>query len=53
MSVGDMKGSRRRIKRLKSDGNFPKASGLSVSQSIDRNRETARRMAAASVKRSK
>lgn len=47
MSVGDIKGSRRRIKILKAEGHFPKKHGLSVSEMIIRNRTIAARMAKA------
>lgn len=45
MSVGDIKGSRRRMKILRALGHFPPKRGLSVSESIDRNRRIAARMA--------
>lgn len=41
MSVGDVKGYRRRQKILRQAGELPKKSGLSVSASIERNRRIA------------
>lgn len=45
MSVGDVKGSRRRFKQREKLGHTPKRSGLSVSESIARNKEIALRQA--------
>mgnify|MGYP007089694368 CR=1 FL=1 len=47
MSVGDIKGSRRRFKQLRREGHAPRAAGVSVSVSIER----ARKLAAAEQKR--
>lgn len=51
MSVGDNKGARRRIKILQRKGHYPKKSGLSVSESIARAKETALRMQKAAGKK--
>lgn len=53
MSVGDVKGSRRRFKIRQIQGHAPKPSGLSVAQSIARNREVALRMAKSSAGKKK
>lgn len=45
MSVGDIKGSRRRANILKAKGHFPPRRGLSVSEYIERNRAIAMRAA--------
>jgi len=50
MSVGDIKGSRRRIKQLRAVGHFPKRAGLTVAESIVRNRAQAARMLKAARK---
>ena len=38
MSIGDVKGSRRRFKTRRAEGHAPKPVGLSVSAMIERNR---------------
>lgn len=48
MSVGDIKGSRRRIKILKAKGHYPVAHNYSIAEAITRNRIVAARMAKAS-----
>jgi hypothetical protein len=53
MSVGDVKGFRRRMKVLAILGHAPKPSGLSVSESIAREREAAARAAKSAVKKKK
>lgn len=45
MSVGDIKGSRRRAKLLKRAGHFPKAPGMSVQALIQRNKDIASKAA--------
>lgn len=45
MSVGDIKGARRKAKQRERDGHAPRKQGLSVAQSIERNRAIAKRMA--------
>lgn len=47
MSVGDIKGSRRRNLLAKRRGHFPKPSGLNVMALIQRNKEIALRAAKA------
>lgn len=47
MSVGDVKGYRRRLKILRRMGHAPKKTELSVAGAIDRNRRIAARMAKA------
>lgn len=43
MAVGDVKGARRRIRALQRKGHAPVKSGLSVSESISRQKEIAAR----------
>lgn len=50
MSIGDIKGSRRRAKILKAKGHFPPKRGLSVSEYIERNRAIAQRAMKAAKK---
>lgn len=45
MSVGDIKGYRRRVKLLKRAGHFPKAPGMSVQALIQRGKDLAARAA--------
>lgn len=45
MSVGDIKGARRRTKLLKRKGHYPKVPGLSVQALIQRNKDVAARAA--------
>lgn len=47
MSVGDIKGYRRRFKIRQINGHAPRPAGRSVAQSIERNRIIAARMAKA------
>ena len=51
MSVGDIKGSRRRIKQLKAQGHFPRTTSLSFVASLQWEKDKARRMAAAATKK--
>lgn len=51
MSVGDIKGFRRRLKQAERAGHGSRRSGASVQESIARNRATAMRQAAASKKK--
>jgi hypothetical protein len=51
MSVGDVKGYRRRLKQMRNAGHAPKRSGLSVAASIDRNRRIALSMARVAKKK--
>ena len=51
MSVGDIKGSRRRFKVRQINGHAPTPKGVSVSALIERNRKIAQRMAAAATKK--
>lgn len=51
MSIGDIKGARRRFKKRQQLGHAPKPNGLSIAQSIERNREVARRQLAVKVKK--
>lgn len=50
MSVGDIKGARRRIKVLKQKGHFPRPASGSIAQSIAKAKELAARMAKAARK---
>ena len=45
MSVGDVKGSRRRFKVAQQQGHAPRAKGRSVSESVARERALAQRLA--------
>jgi len=51
MSVGDVKGFRRRLKTLEQKGHTPKRSHRSVSESIDHNRAVAARAAKSAKKK--
>ena len=51
MSVGDIKGYRRRFKARQIAGHAPRPAGRSVAESIERNRITAARMAKAAQKK--
>ena len=50
MSIGDVKGSRRRFKVRKAAGTAPKPVGMSVSAMIERNRQKAANAAKVSKK---
>lgn len=51
MSVGDIKGYRRRIRAFQKLGHFPRKSGRSVGESIEYNRRIAAKAAKASKKK--
>lgn len=51
MSIGDIKGARRRFKVRKAAGQAPKPAGLSVSAMIERNRQKAANQAKAAKKK--
>jgi hypothetical protein len=51
MSVGDIRGSRRRFKARIAAGHAPRPGQSSVAQSIDREKRKAMRIAAASKKK--
>lgn len=50
MSVGDVKGSRRRFKALVAKGHAPRPAGRSVAHSIEREKAKAARIAKAAKK---
>lgn len=51
MSVGDIKGFKRRLKTLQKSGHAPRKQGRSVSESIEYNRRQAARAASAMGKK--
>jgi len=53
MSVGDIKGARRRFREAQRNGHAPRPKGRSVADMIEKNRALAARAAKAAMKRSK